>query len=160
MLSTTSAVFGIFLVLNLLSSAILAAPLDAAFHHGCPEILERKEWYVVDISILTLIYSVLLRRALTDEEKKSYTDAVRCLQTQPARNTSQPASWTRFDEFQAHHIQIATQVHYVVSTTYFSSFRGVFSSMRQGEFLPWHRQYVKVYETALREDCGYDGAQP
>ena len=30
----------------------------------------------------------------------------------------------------------------------------------KAQFLPWHRQYVKVYETALREECGYHGAHP
>lgn len=125
MLSTT--LFALVFVLNLINSATLAAPLDSdvASHRGCKQILERKEW-----------------RALTDEEKKSYLDAVQCLQTKPAHNTSRPASWTRFDEFQAHHIEIAAEVHYV------------------GEFLPWHRQFVKLYETALREECGFDGSQP
>ena len=118
MFSTTSALFALFFALNLLNTATFAAPLNItqAFHRGCKQILERKEWYVVDIFILTLI-NAELRRALSDEEKKSYIDAVKCLQTQPARNTSRPASWTRFDEFQAHHIEIATQIHYVVSTS-------------------------------------------
>jgi hypothetical protein len=116
MLSTT--LFALVFVLNLINSATLAAPLDSdvASHRGCKQILERKEWYVVDISILTLIDTGLRRRALTDEEKKSYLDAVQCLQTKPAHNTSRPASWTRFDEFQAHHIEIAAEVHYVVRT--------------------------------------------
>lgn len=110
---TTSTVFALFFLFNLLNGT-LAAPLDT-HHHGCKQILERKEWYVVDISISTSINIQLLRRALTDDEKQSYIDAVKCLQTQPAHNTSRPASWTRFDEFQAHHIDIAIQVHYVVS---------------------------------------------
>lgn len=29
-----------------------------------------------------------------------------------------------------------------------------------GNFLPWHRWYVAAYETALREECQYAGAQP
>ena len=30
----------------------------------------------------------------------------------------------------------------------------------QGHFLAWHRYFVAAYEKALREECGYDGAQP
>lgn len=29
-----------------------------------------------------------------------------------------------------------------------------------GNFMPWHRWFVYQYETALREECGYDGYQP
>lgn len=29
-----------------------------------------------------------------------------------------------------------------------------------GLFLPWHRWYVAVYETALKERCGYEGSSP
>lgn len=29
-----------------------------------------------------------------------------------------------------------------------------------GQFLPWHRAYVKAFETALQEKCGYTGTQP
>ena len=132
MISTTSAAFVFFFLLGLLNTVSLAAPLNVtqASHRGCEQILERKEWYAFDFFfILTFIINTeLLRRALSDEEKKSYIDAVKCLQTQPALNTSQPTSWTRFDEFQAHHIGIATQIHYVVCTYYDLS--GCFSSTR------------------------------
>lgn len=30
----------------------------------------------------------------------------------------------------------------------------------QAIFLSWHRYYMWSYETALREECGYKGAQP
>lgn len=30
----------------------------------------------------------------------------------------------------------------------------------QGHFFPWHRYFVIIYEKALREECGYKGAQP
>jgi len=124
MLSTTHAAFVLFFLLGFLNTVALAAPLNVTqvFRRECAQILERKEWYAFDFFIiLTFINTELPRRALSDEEKKSYIDAVKCLQTQPSRNTSQPASWTRFDEFQAHHIDIATQIHYVVSTYYDAS---------------------------------------
>lgn len=30
----------------------------------------------------------------------------------------------------------------------------------QGQFLPWHRALGFLYETALREECGYKGPFP
>src|SRR6266545_3137823 len=30
----------------------------------------------------------------------------------------------------------------------------------KGQFLPWHRHFMKAYENALRNECGYKGAQP
>lgn len=100
------------------------------------------------------------RRALNDTEKKGYIGAVKCLQSQPAHNTSRPKSWTRFDEFQAHHIEIAINIHYVVSFLSDTLLRLVSDLYVKGEFLPWHRHLVKAYETALRDECGYKGAQP
>src|SRR6266498_1735862 len=55
------------------------------------------------------------RRALSNDEKKCYIDAVKCLQSRPAHSTSRPASWTRFDEFQATHIELTVKIHFVVS---------------------------------------------
>lgn len=30
----------------------------------------------------------------------------------------------------------------------------------KGHFLPWHRWFTALYEKGLREECGYEGAQP
>jgi len=108
----------------ILNTLVLAESSHPA-HGSCRDILRRKEW-----------------RALTDDEKKCYIDAVKCLQSRPAHNTSRPESWTRFDEFQATHIESALGVHYL------------------GQFLPWHRLFLRSYEHALRKECGYQGAQP
>jgi tyrosinase len=29
-----------------------------------------------------------------------------------------------------------------------------------GIFLPWHCEFVRLYEEALQEKCGYKGTQP
>ncbi|KAG6850331.1 hypothetical protein H0H93_014604 [Arthromyces matolae] len=34
------------------------------------------------------------------------------------------------------------------------------SHVPQGHFLPWHRFMTATYEQALRNECGYEGAQP
>jgi len=126
MIFTTSALVALGLILSLLNTTVLAELPDEKYgSKSCSYLLERKEW-----------------RALSEDEKKCYIDAVKCLQTRRAQNASTPDSWTRFDEFHSTHIGLSLKVHYV------------------GQFLPWHRLFLKTYETALRKECGYTGAQP
>ncbi|TFK33809.1 hypothetical protein BDQ12DRAFT_765863 [Crucibulum laeve] len=74
------------------------------------------------------------------KKKSDYIEAVKCLQSKPATTSFQGVR-TRFDDFQALHINLAEVIHAV------------------GQFLGWHRQFLFVYEKALREECGYQGAQ-
>ncbi|KAF9464005.1 hypothetical protein BDZ94DRAFT_1191837 [Collybia nuda] len=90
----------------------------------CYEPLERREW-----------------RNLTSYQQRQYTDAVKCMQCLPA-TTSFKAVNTRFDDFQALHINLAPEIHLV------------------GHFLPWHRRFIATFEKALRRECGYEGALP
>ncbi|TFK33798.1 hypothetical protein BDQ12DRAFT_637106 [Crucibulum laeve] len=75
------------------------------------------------------------------KKKSDYIEAVKCLQSKPATTSFQGVR-TRFDDFQALHINLAEVIHAV------------------GQFLGWHRQFLFVYEKALREECGYQGTQP
>ncbi|KIM46639.1 hypothetical protein M413DRAFT_440244 [Hebeloma cylindrosporum] len=81
-------------------------------------------------------------RTLADSEKLDYINAVKCLQSLPPLDPTLTAAQSRFDEFHALHLEKADLVHVT------------------GEFLPWHRYYVKLYEDALRNECGYAGANP
>ncbi|KAJ8488247.1 hypothetical protein ONZ45_g14025 [Pleurotus djamor] len=80
-------------------------------------------------------------RDLSSEDKARYIGAVKCIQALPAKTTF-PAVKTRFDDFQALHVHIMADVHLV------------------GQFFPWHRRFLQSYEEALRDECGYSGAQP
>ncbi|PPQ83625.1 hypothetical protein CVT25_006310 [Psilocybe cyanescens] len=82
------------------------------------------------------------RRNMFNDEKAEYIKAVKCLQDQPAVNPAYPEAETRFDEFQAHYMKQADTVHNL------------------GQFLPWHRHFIRTYEKALRNECGYEGATP
>jgi tyrosinase len=53
-----------------------------------------------------------------------------------------PGVVTRYEDFVAVHINQTGTIH------------------GTGNFLSWHRYYVWAYEKALREECGYKGAQP
>ncbi|KAH6653182.1 hypothetical protein BKA67DRAFT_647138 [Truncatella angustata] len=82
-------------------------------------------------------------RNLSDEEKLEYISAVQCLLSTPAQlSDTLPGSVSRFDDFQGVHIALTERYHFT------------------GPFQPWHRVYVKLYETELRGTCGYTGAQP
>ncbi|KAJ7484381.1 tyrosinase [Mycena latifolia] len=48
----------------------------------------------------------------------------------------------RFDDFQATHINLTDEIHLV------------------GQFLPWHRRFLNVFEETLRSECGFRGAIP
>lgn len=53
-----------------------------------------------------------------------------------------PGARSRYDDFEAAHIINTPLVH------------------ATGLFLAWHRHLVQLFETALREECGYSGYQP
>ncbi|KAK6437493.1 hypothetical protein LTR95_006310 [Oleoguttula sp. CCFEE 5521] len=80
---------------------------------------------------------------LTPHEKKDYIRAVKCLQSKPALSSATvPGAKTRYDDFVGVHIQQTFTIH------------------ATGNFLSWHRYFTWAYETALRNECGYQGYQP
>jgi hypothetical protein len=123
------------------------------------------------------------RRTLSDGEKLSYIDAVKCLQRRPSLTSNRyPGAQNRFDDFQATHIVQTPFIHWSVS---FSSptWRSIWSVVFRRLLIPvsratsnsmctireiwgvtdgqsWHRYFVAAYESALRTECNYDGGQP
>lgn len=82
-------------------------------------------------------------RDLTKAERLAYVNAVKCLQSKPGQTASTyPGVKSRYDDFQALHIAMTERIHFV------------------GQFLPYHRQLLSLYEKELRTTCGYTGAQP
>ncbi|KAG5641311.1 hypothetical protein DXG03_005544 [Asterophora parasitica] len=81
------------------------------------------------------------RRTLLTDEKLEYLRAVQCLQRLPPITAFTEVK-SRFDDFQAVHVNLTDRVHLV------------------GQFLPWHRWFLGVFESALRKECGYEGANP
>lgn len=80
-------------------------------------------------------------RAMKPRQKKDYVDAVKCLQQIPAANKTSVIQ-TRFDELVSSHIDFADRVHSV------------------GQFLPWHRGLLIIYERFIRNECHYKGPIP
>jgi len=79
-------------------------------------------------------------RSLSTQQRKEYIKAVNCLASKPSL-LKWKSTATRFDDFVAVHSN-ATGVHFT------------------GSFLPWHRWLIAVYESTLRQECGYTGTQP
>lgn len=81
---------------------------------------------------------------MSAKDRISYTDAVKCLHAKSPRSDPKavPGARSRFDDFVAAHIEEAYSIHF------------------SGNLLPWHRAYTWNYEQALRNECGYKGAQP
>ncbi|KAJ2921487.1 hypothetical protein H1R20_g15607, partial [Candolleomyces eurysporus] len=105
---------------------VAAAPAQADDFVGqrrakCTTLRLRREW-----------------RDMTVADRVDYTRAVRCLQQIPSSSVRQGVK-TRFDEFQACHIDLTNQVHQV------------------GHFLAWHRHFLTLYAKAMRDECGYQG---
>lgn len=77
-------------------------------------------------------------------ERLDYINAVKCLQSKPARTPQSlaPGAKTRYDDFVAVHINQTMTIHYT------------------GTFLSWHRYYTWLYEDALQTECGFKGTQP
>ncbi|CAE6443473.1 unnamed protein product [Rhizoctonia solani] len=69
--------------------------------------------------------------------QQNYISAVKCLRTKPARVNIYPGA-TLYDDFTTVHMSLSEGIHFVA------------------QFLPWHRWFVNLYETALK-DCGYNG---
>jgi tyrosinase len=69
---------------------------------------------------------------------------VKCILSKPSLTPTFPNTdvLSRYDDLLYTHIQQTFSIHYV------------------GHFLAWHRFFVAVYETMLRNECGYKGAQP
>ncbi|KAK3684111.1 hypothetical protein B0T22DRAFT_469620 [Podospora appendiculata] len=82
-------------------------------------------------------------RTLNPLEKLSFIAAVMCMQIVPARTGSVYAgAKARYDDYQALHIRMTDYVHF------------------NGIFIPWHRYMLHMFETDLRNVCGYQGGIP
>ncbi|KAJ5565778.1 hypothetical protein N7535_007416 [Penicillium sp. DV-2018c] len=104
----------------------------------------RKEWFVFLRVQNQLSRTDVRRGELKRAERIDYTDAVLCMQRRPQHlpREDYPGVRNRFDDFVATHINYTLNVHY------------------SGLFLPWHRHFLWLWETALREECGYSGHLP
>lgn len=96
------------------------------------------------VSAITTTPKPAVRREWTSlslAERKDYIDAVLCLYHKPSKipHGEVPGAINRRDDFTAVHINQTFGVHL------------------DAVFLGWHRNFLQLYETALRKECGYKG---
>ncbi|KAF2839090.1 Di-copper centre-containing protein [Patellaria atrata CBS 101060] len=80
----------------------------------------------------------------TTAERTDYIKAVLCIQSKPTKYSTSvmPGARNRYDDFVGVHINQTMSIH------------------NTANFLSWHRYFTWQYEQALRNECGYTGAQP
>ncbi|GAB7351573.1 hypothetical protein MBLNU459_g2196t1 [Dothideomycetes sp. NU459] len=87
-------------------------------------------------------------RAMPKRVRKSYTDAVQCLQKLPPQvmtpeeAPSYPGVHSRYDEYVATHINLILVIHFTA------------------DFLAWHRFFIHSFEHDLQTLCNYTGVLP
>lgn len=81
---------------------------------------------------------------MTVEQRADFVNATYCLMTSPSKGPQDqfPGARTRYDDFMSYHLTNAGTLHDTI---------GLF---------PAHKYFVLAYETALREECGYNGYHP
>lgn len=91
--------------------------------------------------------TVSIRRewgSMSKGDRLDYIKAVECLTKKASiSNPAEvPGARNRLDDFAAAHIQETNNIHF------------------NGNLYAWHRHFVWTYEQTLRNECGYQGAQP
>ncbi|KIX94131.1 uncharacterized protein Z520_10157 [Fonsecaea multimorphosa CBS 102226] len=82
--------------------------------------------------------------SMAPEDRKAYTDAVKCLATKPSQldQTLYPAATNRYMDYAVIHVNRTREVHL------------------SGFFLTWHRYFIHLFEEDLKHQCNYTGAFP
>ncbi|CAN9189060.1 unnamed protein product [Alternaria alternata] len=103
-------------------------------------------------------------RTLSPSEQDAYIDAIKCLKRAPSKGTEIFSTLkTRHDDFVALHINATRGGQDAPSITNPDlplpniTLYGVHTV---GVFLPWHRYAIWIFESVLRSECNYTGAQP
>jgi len=81
-------------------------------------------------------------RDLSDDDRNAFIGAVKCLLGKPSAGPQYPGSQSRYEDLVSVHQQMTGSIHMVA------------------QFLPWHRYYLSIYESFLREECQYGGPMP
>ncbi|KAH6952440.1 hypothetical protein BKA56DRAFT_682059 [Ilyonectria sp. MPI-CAGE-AT-0026] len=146
----------------------------------CSQPRIRKEWLVhAESSILERLRSILTffpMRTLSNSQQDAYINAVQCLMKVPSKGTSfYDTLENRYDDFVAMHINATRggdNAPPIVAPGGNSSTGETFNPVPPvpppsifgihgvGIFLPWHRYAIWTFESALRSECSYTGAQP
>ncbi|KAF2844815.1 Di-copper centre-containing protein [Plenodomus tracheiphilus IPT5] len=130
------------------SQPTVSAP-NETISSKCSRPIVRKEWRTLDIA-----------------EQDAYINAIQCLKTAPSRGTTfYDTLQSRYDDFVALHINATRGGDHPPSLNSFQTnstepVTPLYSIHGVGIFLPWHRYVISIFESTLRSECNYTGAQP
>ena len=93
-------------------------------------------------------------RDLSASERSSYVAAVQCLRERPS---IVGLDQSLYDDFPWVHSRVGNSCMLVSSTQLIRLTQDLCLAHRTSGFLPWHRYFLHIYETLLRETCGYRG---
>jgi len=74
----------------------------------------------------------------TDADRRAFVNSIRCLYSRPSRGGF-PGSQNRWEDLVSVHQQLTPQIH------------------MSPIFLPYHRYYLAIFESLIRDECGYRG---
>ncbi|KAL1868034.1 hypothetical protein VTK73DRAFT_3881 [Phialemonium thermophilum] len=80
-------------------------------------------------------------RNVPDADKLAFVNAIKCLMRNPSAG-NYPGSKSRWEDLVSVHQQLTPKIHMV------------------GQFLPWHRYYLSIFESILRQECSFNGTLP
>ncbi|KAI2627811.1 Di-copper centre-containing protein [Hypoxylon sp. NC1633] len=80
-------------------------------------------------------------RNYSTDDRKAFVNAIKCLMDKPSSGSFQGAQ-SRYEDLVSVHQQLTPSIH------------------QSAIFLVWHRYYVWVFESLMREECGFDRAFP
>ncbi|OTA98085.1 hypothetical protein M426DRAFT_326266 [Hypoxylon sp. CI-4A] len=80
-------------------------------------------------------------RNYSADDKTTFVNAIKCLMNKPSSGNFQ-GSQSRYEDIVSVHQQLTPNIH------------------QRAVFLPWHRYYVSIFESIMREECGFDRAFP
>lgn len=81
-------------------------------------------------------------RELTQVEISNFFDAIKCLKSKPSKYDPALGSTSIYDDMVYIHIISNDAAHKVAA------------------FLPWHRQFLSIFENLLRKECNYNASLP
>jgi tyrosinase len=100
------------------------------------------------------------RRSLTVDQRKRYIKSVQCLlNKEPVTKKTFPVVTNRYEDFVALHAN-ASAGGRDLNKGFVMMPRMEDGVHFTGTFLPWHRYVLWVYESTLRDECGWDMGQP
>lgn len=122
-----------------LIALVLAAPLSSSK----PQV-QRRQWDDWGQCTAETKTTRVDFASMPEWERKSFTDAMLCMQQQPSQldQTMYPAAINKYFDYAVTHVSRTQQVHI------------------SGFFLTWHRMFIHLFEQDLRSTCGYTGRWP